>query len=223
LAFIHFIDKYYRELSKAKFGPTKEVMTRLTKRILDEVGTPHYGVQGAFQVGNSTQICQQIFWAVLKSHVIMTSYKHLNFKNRPSIATGLVKFQAINTSFKAIKQLTTKTAYLELEIVDFKKQLAAAVKSAVSSATLMFAVSSHVLQKCSALAGCACKMKCLGEQLSFKPCWGQISLILSWYGQIYGTQLDTYSTTVSSHNGLPCHLPIDQQPWACTIACILMI
>jgi hypothetical protein len=46
VGFVQFIDEYYRELSKAKFGPTKawHVTTRLAKRILDEVGTPRYGV-----------------------------------------------------------------------------------------------------------------------------------------------------------------------------------
>jgi hypothetical protein len=85
IGFIQFIDEYYRELSKAKFGPAKawHVTTRLAKRILDEVGTPRYGVQGAFRVGDSVQICQQIFWAVLKSHDVMASYKRLNFKNHP--------------------------------------------------------------------------------------------------------------------------------------------
>jgi hypothetical protein len=136
IGFIQFIDEYYRELSKAKFGPTKawHVTTRLAKRILDEVGTPRYGVQGAFQVGDQTQICQQIFWAVLKSHDVMASYKRLNFKNHPSIATELVKFLAINTSFEAIDKLTTKTAVLELEIADFKKKLNEAIKTASASA-----------------------------------------------------------------------------------------
>jgi hypothetical protein len=133
--FIQFIDEYYRELTKAKFGPTKawHVTTRLAKRILDEVGTPRYGVQGAFEVGNSTQICQKIFWAVLKSHDVMSDYKRLNFKNHPSIATELVKFLAINTSFEAIDKLTTKAAWLELEVLEFKKQLAAANKAASSA------------------------------------------------------------------------------------------
>jgi hypothetical protein len=135
VGFVQFIDEYYRELSKAKFGPTKawHVTTRLAKRILDEVGTPRYGVQGAFEVGNSTQICQQIFWAVLKSHDVMSSYKRLNFKNHPSIATELVKFLAINTSFEAIEKVTGKAAYLELEVIDYKKQIAAAVKAAASA------------------------------------------------------------------------------------------
>jgi hypothetical protein len=111
-----------------------DVTTRLAKRILDKVGMPRYGIQGAFQVGDSRQICQQIFWAVLKSHDVMTSFKQLNFKNHPSIATKLVKFLAINTSFEAIEKLTTKTTYLEAEIVNFKKQLGAAVKATGSAA-----------------------------------------------------------------------------------------
>jgi hypothetical protein len=61
-------------------------------------------------------------------------YKHLNFKNHPSIATELVKFLAINTSFEAIERVTDKVASLELEILDYKKQIAAAVKSAASAA-----------------------------------------------------------------------------------------
>jgi hypothetical protein len=136
IGFIQFIDEYYRELSKAKFGPSKawHVTTRLAKRILDEVGTPRYGVQGAFQVGDSTQICQQIFWSVLKSHDVMASYKRLNFKNHPSIATELVKFLAINTSFEAIEKLTCKATVLELEIADFKKKVNEAVKTASSAA-----------------------------------------------------------------------------------------
>jgi hypothetical protein len=75
--FIQFVDKYYRDLNKAKFGSTKawHVMTRLAKVILDEVGTLRCGVQDTFEVGNSTQICQQIFWAVLKSHDVRASYK----------------------------------------------------------------------------------------------------------------------------------------------------
>jgi hypothetical protein len=136
IKFIQFIDEYYRELSKAKFGPTKgwHVTTRLAKRILDEIGTPRYGIQASFQVGDSTQICQQIFWSVLRSHDVMTEFKRLNFKNHPSIATELVKFLAINTSFEAIDKLTTKSSYLEIEVLDYKKQIAAAVKAAASSA-----------------------------------------------------------------------------------------
>jgi hypothetical protein len=52
---ITFIDTYYRELSKAKFGPAKSwhVTTRLAKRILDEAGTTHQSAQGGFEAGNA--------------------------------------------------------------------------------------------------------------------------------------------------------------------------
>jgi hypothetical protein len=136
VGFIQFIDEYYRELSKAKFGPKKSwhVTTCLAKQILDEVGTLCYGAQGSFQVGNSTQICQQIVWAVSKNNDVMGTFKRLNYKNHPSIANELVKFLAINTNFEAIEKLTNKTGYLELEIVDFKKQLRISVKSTALAA-----------------------------------------------------------------------------------------
>ena len=51
----------------------------------------------------------------------MTFYKRLNFKNHPLIATELVKFLAINISFKSIDKVTTKVAYIELEVLDYKK------------------------------------------------------------------------------------------------------
>jgi hypothetical protein len=64
----------------------------------------------------------------------MTSYKQLNFKNHPSIATELVKFIVINTSFEAIKKVTRKVAAPELKILDYQKQIAAAAKLAASAA-----------------------------------------------------------------------------------------
>jgi phage shock protein A len=135
IGFIQFVDEYYRELSKAKFGAGKawHVTTRLAKRILDEVGTQRYGVQNAFQVGDSRQICQQILWAVLKSHDVMQEYKRLNFKNHPSIATELVKFLAINTSFEAIEKLTTQVASHQVEIVEYRKNIAALTKTCMAA------------------------------------------------------------------------------------------
>jgi hypothetical protein len=135
IGFIQFIDKYYCELSKTKFGSGKawHVTTRLAKRILDDVGTQRYGVQNAFHVGDSRQICQQIVWAVFKSHDTMAEYKRMNFKNHPSISTELVKFLAINTSFEAIERLTAKVAVLEIDSSEAKKQLSAAVKAASSA------------------------------------------------------------------------------------------
>jgi chromosome segregation ATPase len=63
----------------------------------------------------------------------MSSYKQLNVKNHPSIATELVKFLAINTSFQAIEKVTSKEAYLEIEVLDYKKQIAAFVKAVASA------------------------------------------------------------------------------------------
>jgi uncharacterized protein YoxC len=126
IGFIQFIDKYHSELSKAKFGAGKawHVTTRLAKRILDDVGDQRYGIQNTFQ------ICQQIAWAVLKSHDLMAEFKNLEFKNHPSISGELVKFLAIDTSFGAIEKLALKVAELEGEANENRKQLSIAVKSA---------------------------------------------------------------------------------------------
>jgi hypothetical protein len=132
IGLIQFIDEYYCELLKAKFGSVKawHVTTRLTKFILDEIGIQRYGVQNTFAASDSCQICQQIVWAVLESPGVMAEYKHLNFKNHPTIATELVKFLAINTSFQAIKKLTSQVACHATNIAKAKKQVAAAVKAA---------------------------------------------------------------------------------------------
>jgi hypothetical protein len=134
--FITFIDTYYRELSKAKFGPAKSwhVTTRLAKKILDEVGTIRQSAQGRFEAGNAVKICQNIVWAVLKAHDVMTEYKRLSFKNHPSVATELVKFLAINTSFESIEKLLAKAAIMEGEVGKMKKQVASSVKAAASAA-----------------------------------------------------------------------------------------
>jgi hypothetical protein len=134
--FITFIDTYYRELTKAKFGAAKawHVTTRLAKRVLDDVGTIRQSAQGGFEAGNAVKICQNIVWAVLKAHDVMAEYKRLSFKNHPSVATELVKFLAINTSFEAIEKLVTQTKVLECEVCEMKKQVAASVKPAASAA-----------------------------------------------------------------------------------------
>jgi hypothetical protein len=133
---ITFIDTYYRELTKAKFGAAKawHVTTRLAKRVLDDVGTIRQSAQGGFEAGNAVKICQNIVWAVLKAHDVMAEYKRLSFKNHPSVATELVKFLAINTSFEAIEKLINQTKVLECEVCEMKKQVAASVKSAASAA-----------------------------------------------------------------------------------------
>jgi hypothetical protein len=63
----------------------------------------------------------------------MSSVKQLNFKNHLSIATKLVEFLAINTSFEAIEKVTGKVGYLEIEVLKYKKQTAATVKAAAST------------------------------------------------------------------------------------------
>jgi hypothetical protein len=134
--FITFMDTYYRELTKAKFGSAKawHVTTRLAKRVLDEVGTTRQSAQGGFEAGNAVKICQNIVWAVLKAHDVMAEYKRLSFKNHPSVATELVKFLAINTSFESIEKLVAQTKVLETEVSELKKQVTASVKSSASSA-----------------------------------------------------------------------------------------
>jgi hypothetical protein len=147
--FITFIDTYYRELTKAKFGSAKawHVTTRLAKRVLDEVGTTRQSAQGGFEAGNAVKICQNIVWAVLKAHDVMAEYKRLSFKNHPSVATELVKFLAINTSFESIDKLITQTKILETDVSELKKQVAAAAKKSDSSSNK----SDQVQKQCDSL------------------------------------------------------------------------
>ena len=134
--FITFIDTYYRELSKAKFGAAKawHVTTRLGKRILDEVGTTRQSAQGGFEAGNAVRICQNIVWAVMKAQDTMSEYKRLSFKNHPSVATELVKFLAINTSFDSIESLVAKGIAQEAKLVAMNKEVTNAVKAATTAA-----------------------------------------------------------------------------------------
>ncbi len=64
----------------------------------------------------------------------MTFFKSLSFKNHPPIATELVRFLAVNTSFESIDQLVSKRCSLEAEVAGYKRQISDAVKSAASSA-----------------------------------------------------------------------------------------
>jgi hypothetical protein len=63
----------------------------------------------------------------------MGKYKQLNFKNHPSIATELVNFLVINTSFEAIEKLTLRVAQLEIEATETKKTLVASEKASSSA------------------------------------------------------------------------------------------
>jgi hypothetical protein len=82
---ITFINTYYQELMKAKFGTAKawHVTTCLAKQVLDDVGTIRQRVQGGFEAGNVVKICQNIVWEdILKAHDVMVEYKQLLFKNQ---------------------------------------------------------------------------------------------------------------------------------------------
>ncbi len=58
----------------------------------------------------------------------MSEYKRLDFRKHPSIATELVKFLAINTSFEAIEKLTATVASLKNEASKTKRKLTSAKK-----------------------------------------------------------------------------------------------
>jgi hypothetical protein len=62
-----FMDEYYKELTKGKFGTKKawHLTTRLAKRLLVEVAAPRVGVVKALHASDLTQIAQTIFWASL--------------------------------------------------------------------------------------------------------------------------------------------------------------
>jgi hypothetical protein len=130
--FIVFLDDYHRDLTKAKFGTKKawHVATRLGKRILEEIATPRNGVSNSFEAGNNEQVCQRIFWAVLRTHDIMARYKRNGFKDDPTVSAELVKFMAVNTGFEALEVMVVKVKAMEAEAASAKKEVAAAVKAA---------------------------------------------------------------------------------------------
>jgi hypothetical protein len=133
--FIVFIDDYYRDLSKARFGTKKawHVTTRLGRRMFLEVGEPRNGVQNFFKAGFNEQVCQRIFWSALKSHDVMARYKRHNYKDDPSVSSELVKFLAINTGYEVLESLTIKVAELERGLSAMQKEASAATKSASSA------------------------------------------------------------------------------------------
>jgi hypothetical protein len=49
-----FMDSYYRDLTKAKFGTGKawHVTTHLAKRMLDDIASAQQSAQGSFIAGN---------------------------------------------------------------------------------------------------------------------------------------------------------------------------
>jgi hypothetical protein len=134
--FIVFLDDYYRDLTKARFGSKKawHVTTRLGRRMLLEIAVPRNGIQNSFQAGRNDQICQRIIWSVLKAHDIMARYKRHNYKDDPTVSSELVKFLAVNTGYEALDILTGKMASMETDVAAMKKDVAAAIKAASSAA-----------------------------------------------------------------------------------------
>jgi hypothetical protein len=133
--FIVFLDDYYRDLTKAKFGSKKawHVTTRLGRRMLLEIAVPRNGVQNAFHVGQNDQICQRILWSVLKAHDVMARYKRHNYKDDPTVSSELVKFLAVNTGYEVLDVLTTKMSAMEADVASLKKDVAAANKASASA------------------------------------------------------------------------------------------
>jgi hypothetical protein len=107
--FISFIDTYYCKLNKAKFGSAKawHVTTRLAKRMLDDIASARQSVHSSFIAGDPTQVCQKVVWGVLKAHDVMAAFKKHGYKHHPAIASELVKFLAVNTSFVLLEKITT--------------------------------------------------------------------------------------------------------------------
>jgi hypothetical protein len=129
--FIVFIDDYHRDLTKARFGTKKawHVTTRLGRRMLLELASPRNGVQNSFQTGKNDQICERIFWSVIKSHDVMARYKRHNYKDDPTVSSELVKFLAVNTGYEALDLLVGKMSTMESDVSTLKKELAASVKA----------------------------------------------------------------------------------------------
>jgi hypothetical protein len=134
--FIVFLDEYQRDLSRAQFGVKKawNVSTRLGRRILEEIAQPRNGVLNSFEAGNSTQVCQKVFWAVIRSHDIMARYKRNGFKDDPTVSAELVKFMAVNTGFEALDALVVKVKTMEADLALSKKASAEAIKAAAAAA-----------------------------------------------------------------------------------------
>jgi hypothetical protein len=130
--FIVFVDDYQRDLTRAKFGTKKawHVTTRLGRRMLSELSVPRNGAKNSFKAGKNQQVCERVFWAVLKSHDVMARYRRHGYKNDPSISSELVKFLAVNTGFEAIDVLTTKVASMEQTLKEVEKEVKVASKAA---------------------------------------------------------------------------------------------
>jgi hypothetical protein len=130
-----FIDGYYKELTKGKFGTKKawHVTTRLAKRLLVKVAAPHVGVIEALHASDLTHIAGIIFWASLRSLDIMERIQGNHFKNDPLVSSELVKFLAINTGFEAIEQLKSAVDGHDIVLKDTVKSATSADKAATTA------------------------------------------------------------------------------------------
>jgi hypothetical protein len=133
--FIVFIDDYYRELSKARFGTKKawHVTTRLGRRMLLEISMPRNGVQNSFQPGKNDQICQRIVWSVFKCQDIMARYKRHNYKDDPTVGSELVKFLAVNSGYEVLDSLKVDMVDVKVDLATVKKDIQVAIKAASSA------------------------------------------------------------------------------------------
>ena len=134
--FIVFLDDYYRDLSKARFGTKKawHVTTRLGRRMLLELSMPRNGVQHSFSPGKNDQICQRIVWSVLKCHDIMARYKRHSYKDDPTVGSELVKFLAVNSGFEVLDSLKVDMAAVKVDLATVKKDVNAAIKASGAAA-----------------------------------------------------------------------------------------
>ena len=128
--FIVFIDDYYRDLSKARFGTKKawHVTTRLGRRMLLEIVMPRNGVQHSFSPGKNDQICQLIDWSVLMCHDIMAHYKRHNYKDNPTVGSKLVKFLAVNSGYEVLDSLKVDMMNVKADLAMVKKDIMVAIK-----------------------------------------------------------------------------------------------
>jgi FtsZ-binding cell division protein ZapB len=127
-----FMDNNQRDLTKARFGSKKawHVTTRLARQMLLELAIPRDGVQNSFKAGQNIQVCQRIYWVVLKSHNVMSRYKRHNFKDDPSVSSKLVKFLAVNTGFELLEVLSTKVTDMVRTVASLQREVQVAVKAA---------------------------------------------------------------------------------------------
>jgi hypothetical protein len=90
--------------------------------MLDDIASAPQSVHRSFIAGDPTQVCQKVLWGVLKAHDVMAGFKNHGYKHHPAIASKLVKFLAVNTSFEVLEKMTTKLAVMEVGISELKKR-----------------------------------------------------------------------------------------------------